>query len=102
MIFIVAVKIVSAAQCVVGQWSDWGECTPSRRCIPTAEREALTKTYPVPATDDWDIGRAAMRLTMKMKEDRLAERTACIAAGECPDTVADRPSSGPAQCIDGK
>ena len=92
----------TAAQCVVGKWSNWGECTASSRCIPSDEMEALTKTYQVPATDAWDIGRDAMRYAMRMKEARLAERTACIAAGECPDTMADRPSSGAAQCIGGK
>ena len=94
--------LLTAKQCVVGQWSDWGECTASRRCIPTEEREALTKTYQLPASDAWDSGRDAMRYAMMAKEAVIAERTACIAAGECPDTMADRPSSGPFQCVGGK
>ena len=57
------------------------------------ERDALTKTFQMEASDAWDSGRAAMRYTMQMKEARRAERA------KMP--MADRPSSGPIACIDG-
>ena len=87
--------------CEVGKWSDWGECKSERRCVRQARRQDALKTYHLPATKAWDAGRAAMEYNMHLKEMHFAERAACIARGSCPTTLADRPSSGAANCVNG-
>jgi len=61
----------------------------------------MTQTFQMEASDAWDSGRSAMQYTMKMKETRREERAACTEAGNCQPSMADRPSSGPAACVDG-
>jgi choice-of-anchor B domain-containing protein len=89
------------SDCVVGRWSEWGECQPSRRCVPTEEQRKLTKTFSMEASDAWDWGRQVMQHMMYVKNAEREAKAACVAAGECVSPMADRPSSGTIPCVDG-
>lgn len=91
-----------APVCAVGDWSQWGECQSSRRCVPDEERLALTKTFKMEESDAWDWGRMVMQHMMFVKDAERAKKAECVAAGKCPSPMADRPSSGSVACVDGK
>jgi len=81
-------------KCSVGSWGEWSECTSSKHC--SVERLPM-KAFPVPATEEWDYGRAQMQLIKKLKTESWQARKDCITAGSCNEQLM-RPLGGAYEC----
>ena len=87
-----------STDCKVTDWGKWSECKANY-----VKNEASPPfSFPLPATEEPDRGRAMMEIAMEEKAKVVDERRQCLEDQTCPQFNPRPTVVGKTKCVDGK